>query len=311
MTITQPSADMESQPKQAKRRSRQFIRAIQALSRIITLIFLLSLTWAIYQAVFIGNPLTLWSWLGLAVLFAAAIGIVVAAVVYRGVVDQVGPFSLRPSSRVAGKLKSESQRVEAGGASSLRAELKLMEGILQLAGGAADVMEANFTYDDADWKPPFVQYRLDPSGQGFLEVEQQATHRPAMRQGRCEWVVRLNDDLPVDLKVKFGAGKAELKLAGLALIGLRVESGVGELVVDLSGEWQHSLAAFIKAGIGDTILRLPKDTGVCIETEVSLGSTYARDLIREGEAYVNAAFGKSLETLDIRVESGMGKLTLE
>jgi hypothetical protein len=33
-------------------------------------------------------------------------------------------------------------------------------------------------------------------------------------------------------------------------------------------------------------------------------------LVRSGEAYVNAAYGKSPVTLDIRV-SGMGKLTLE
>jgi hypothetical protein len=132
-----------------------------------------------------------------------------------------------------------------------------------------------------------------------------------MRQGRCEWVIGLNADLPTDLKVKFGAGQAELWLAGLALNRLRVESGVGTLVVDLNGEWQRSLEAFVKAGIGDMVLRLPQDAGVRIQTEVSLGSTHAHGLIKEGEAYVNGAYGKSSVTLEIRVESGMGKLTLE
>jgi hypothetical protein len=212
---------------------------------------------------------------------------------------------------VAGKLISESRHIETAGASSVRAEIKMVEGVLQVKGGAAEVMDASFIFDDADWKSPSVQYEVNTSGQGNLEVEQRATHRPAMRQGRCEWMISLSDHLPTDLKVKFGAGKAEFKLAGVALDRLRIESGVGALVVDLSGEWQRNLEAFIKAGIGDTVLRLPRDIGVRIQTEVSLGSTHAHSLIREGEAYVNAAYGKSPILLNLRVESGVGKLTLE
>jgi hypothetical protein len=178
-------------------------------------------------------------------------------------------------------------------------------------GGATDVMEADFTYDDADWKPPLVSYDVDASGQGDLVVTQKATGRPAMRQGRCEWTIRLNQDLPTELKVKSGAGKADLRLSGLTLPSLRVESGVGELTLDLSGEWRRSTQAFVKAGIGDTVVRLPQDAGVRVQSTVGLGSIHPHGLTWDGEAYTNALYGQAAVTLDITVEGGIGKINLE
>jgi hypothetical protein len=84
---------MESQSKQPKRMSQQVMRAIQALSRVVTLIFLLTLVLAIYQAFVTGNPLPIWAWLGIVVLFAVAVGSLVALIVYRGVVEQAGPLT--------------------------------------------------------------------------------------------------------------------------------------------------------------------------------------------------------------------------
>jgi len=298
-----------SNPK--KRRNRPLIQAIQHISWAVNLIFLLALIWAVYQVVINGNPLPIWAWLGLGTLFAAAIGLVVAVIVCRGVAGQVGPFDFRPSSRVASELKSEARRVEASGANSLRAEIKMMAGVLRLMGGATDVLDASITYDDADWKPPAVAYAVDAAGRGDLVVKQRATHRPAMRQGRCEWVIRLNSEIPTELNVKFGAGKADLRLGGLALDRLRVESGVGELALDLSGEWGRSAEAFIKAGIGDTVLRLPQNTGVRVQSTVGLGSIQPNGLAWDGEAYTNALYGQAAVTLDITVEGGIGKIKLE
>jgi hypothetical protein len=320
MKTMNSSTEFENRSSQAKLRNAQFIRIIQVLSWVLTLLFLISLTGAIYQAVVNGNPLPAWAWLGLVVLFAVAIGLVVAVAVYRGVSKQVGPFDYRTSDRVAGEIRSEVKHVEAGGASSLHAEFKMSQGVLKLKGGEteaidalvmdASVMDAAFTYDDADWKPPVVEYVVDGSGQGNLVVEQKPTGRPTMRQGRCEWVVRLNHDLPTDLNVKFGAGNADLKLGGLALERLRVESGVGELSLDLSGEWKRSLQAFIKAGIGATFLLLPQDAGVRLRSTVGLGSIQPHGLTKSGEAYTNALYDRSPVTLDITIEGGIGKINI-
>jgi hypothetical protein len=311
MNMNDSSMDIEGQLSQSKLRNPQVIKAIQTLSWVINTIFLVTLGWAIYQAAVNGRPLPVWAWIGVVVLFAVGIGLAVAVIVYRGVVGQAGPFDLRPSSHVTGELKSEAKRVQAGGASSLRADIKMAEGVLQLMGGTPDVMDATFLYDDADWKQPAVEYEVDGAGQGNLAVKQRATHRPAMRQGRNEWVIRLNQDLPAELDVKFGAGKADLRLSGLTLTRLRVESGVGELTLDLRGEWKRSMEAFVKAGIGDTVLRLPEDVGVRVQSTVGLGSIKPHGLAWDGQAYTNALYGQTAVALDITVEGGMGKITLE
>jgi predicted membrane protein len=132
-----------------------------------------------------------------------------------------------------------------------------------------------------------------------------------MRQGRCEWVVRLNHDLPTELNVRFGAGRANLKLGGLALEQLRVESGVGQLSLDLSGEWRRSLQVHIKSGIGDTHVRLPVDAGVRLQSTVGFGSLHADGLSWDGEAYTNSQYGQAAVSMEITVEGGMGKVILE
>ena len=310
MNTINSSTDSETHSPRMGLRNSQPMRIIRILSWAVTLVFLAALIWAIYQAVAEGNPLPIWAWLGLVAIIAAAIGLIVAVIVYRGVAEKTGPFDFRPSRHVAGNLRSEVQRVEAGSASSLRAEIKVLAGVMQIAGGAEEIMNGDFTYDDADWKPPRVGYAVDAAGQGDLVVEQLATHRPAMRQGRCEWVIRLNQDLPTELNVKFGAGKADLKLSGLTLTRLQVESGVGELDLDLSGEWGRSMEAFVKAGIGNTLIRLPQNAGVRVQSTVGLGSTHLHGLSWDGEAYVNAHYGLAPVALDLTVEGGMGKLTL-
>jgi hypothetical protein len=289
----------------------RFMKALQIASWIVTAIFLATLMWSIFQAVVNGNPVPVWAWFAVIVLLAAAIGLAVVVVVYKGVTEQTGPFDLRPSTRIAGELKSTTTKVEADGANSLRAEINMTQGILQVAGGAAGALEAGFTYDDADWKQPEVKYSVDAAAQGDLVVKQRATHRPAMRQGRAEWDIRLSQDLPIDLTVKFGAGKADLRLPGIPLTQLNVESGVGELDVDLSGEWQRSLEATVKAGIGDTLLRLPDNVGVRVQSAVSLGSVKPHELTWDGKAYTNSLYGQAPVTLDITVTGGVGKLSLE
>lgn len=311
MNTKDSSMSIDNQTFRKNARNQTFMKVVQTLSRVVTLIFVVALGWAIFQAAVNGNPLPVWVWLGVVALLATAIGLAVMVVVYRGVAGQIGPFDYRPSGRVTGQLKSETKRVEAGEANTLRTNIKMTEGVLQLTGSAAGVLDAEFTYDDADWKQPAVEYSVDANGQGNLVVKQKATHRPAMRQGRSEWLIRLNDELPTDLFVKFGAGKADLKLSGLILTGLQVESGVGELTLDLSGDWERSLEAFIKAGIGDTTLRLPQDVGVRIQSLVSFGSVNSRDLTQDGNSYTNSLYGQVEVNLDITIEGGMGKINLE
>src|SRR5688500_6170862 len=91
-----------------------------------------------------------------------------------------------------GKMQHESKSVDPENAQSARAQLKMGAGELNLAGGADRLMEGDFSYNVAEWKPE-VSY--DVSGdEGQLVVRQGGTEGSNLTgEARNEWNVSLND----------------------------------------------------------------------------------------------------------------------
>jgi len=133
-----------------------------------------------------------------------------------------------------GKLVTESESVSLGGATSVRAEINMGAGELSVTGGAGGLLEADFIYNVAELKPE-VKY----SG-GTLTVQHPDTKSDFgsiwdLDDYRCEWDLRLNDDVAMDLSVKVGAGTTDLEIGSLSLTKLDVDAGAGEITVDVSG----------------------------------------------------------------------------
>ena len=235
-----------------------------------------------------------------------------------------------PRLRV-GKLQTESQVVELGGAESVRVEIQMGAGELDVAGGAGGLLDADFTYNVAEFKPE-VEY-----AGGSLAVRQPDVEGRAslwdLDDYRYEWNLRLNDAVPTDMSIDLGAGAADLKLGSLSLTKLDIEAGAadvtmdlagasslarlnidigaGEVAVDLNGDWQVDLDAEIKGGAGKATLRLPRGVGVRVDVQGGLGKVNASGLKKDGDAYVNDAYGESEVTLRIDVKAGVGEIDLE
>ena len=97
----------------------------------------------------------------------------------------------------------------------------------------------------------------------------------------------------------------------LTLTGLSVQSGAGNVTLDLSGNWRNSLNANIKAGVGNLILMIPKSTGTIVYVSQGIGSVEVGSGLKStGKAYINDAYGKSGANLSINIESGIGKIKL-
>jgi hypothetical protein len=231
------------------------------------------------------------------------------------------------SGVAVGSLQTESETIKLGDATAARVEIDMGAGELDVAGGAAELLEANFTYNVAELKP-----EVDYSG-GTLTVR-----TPNVITGiaslfdladyRYEWNLRLNDDVPMELRVNVGAGQTDLKLGSLSLTRLDVAGGAGEILVDLSGSasltrldiavgagaltvdltgaWQKNLEATIGGGVGKRILILPRDTGVRVKVEVGVGGVDATGLTKEGDHYTNDAYGQSEVTLYLEMAGGVG-----
>jgi hypothetical protein len=230
-----------------------------------------------------------------------------------------------------GKLQTESETVELGDAKSARVEIDMGAGELDVAGGAAELLEADFTYNVAELKPE-VDYSGGTLSVRTPDVETGIASLLDITDYRYHWDLRLNDDVPMDLQVNVGAGRTDLKLGSLSLSRLDVGGGAGEILVDLSGSasltrldiaggagaltvdltgaWQNDLEASIGGGVGKRILILPRDTGVRVEVEVGVGGVDAAGLTKEGEYYINDAYGQSEVTLYLEVAGGVGETEL-
>ena len=213
-----------------------------------------------------------------------------------------------PRARV-GALRTESKSVELGDSKSVRVEITMGAGKLELTGGAEKLLEADFTYNVARLKPE-VEY-----ANGTLVVRHpEAPGLPAL-QGitdfRNEWRLRLHNEVPMDLNVEMGAGTSDLQLAGLALTRLDIAQGAGESTVDLSGDWARDLEITIDAGAADITVGLPRDIGARVEVEAGVGTIEAPGLTKDGNVYTNAAYGVSEVTLQVKLGAGIGRINLE
>jgi hypothetical protein len=210
----------------------------------------------------------------------------------------------------SGRVRTESQMVELGGATSVRVRIEMGAGELSVDGNANTLMDAGFTYNVARWRPE-VTYEVD-GDQGELVIRQPRVANVRLLENyRYEWDIRLSEGVPIDLSVALGAGESRLNVADLALTALSVEMGAGDSLVDLSGDREDDLEVSIQGGVGRLTVMLPEDVGARVQVVGGLGSVNAPGLQVEGDAYVNDAYGRSEATIQIDIEGGIGEVDLE
>ena len=204
--------------------------------------------------------------------------------------------------------RTESRTVDAEGAASASVSLRMGAGELRLAGGATALMEGDFTTNVERWLPE-VDYRV-AGGRGELKVHQPRGRSLFFGTRKNSWDVRLSGGLPVDLKVKLGAGENRLDLRGVDVGSLDVDMGVGELRLDLTGPRARDIRVRIDGGVGSAVIRLPRDVGVQVDVDGGIGSVSAHGFRKEGGRYVNDAYGRAAVSVRMEVDAGIGSIDL-
>jgi hypothetical protein len=219
------------------------------------------------------------------------------------------PGCLQPDRENAGQLQNESRSVPLGDARSVDASIEMGVGKLSVSGGANDLMDGNFIYNLASWRPE-IGYVIG-NGVGNLTIRQPKSSTVPEGNARYEWDLRLKNEVPMNLGITLGAGTGDIRLGNLSLNRLRVNTGAGNMTVDLAGNWKRSLDVDIGSGVGALDIRLPSNVGVIAEVRHGVGDVQADSpLRREGTAYLNDAYGKSDVTMRVRIESGVGNIRL-
>jgi hypothetical protein len=204
--------------------------------------------------------------------------------------------------------QAESQTVKLGEAKSARVEIEMPAGELSVGSGAKELLEADFSYHSSSSRPQ-VEYNVN-AGEGRLTIRQPGSVH-GRGSGHNTWDLHLSNKVPLELKVDQGAGRARLTLGGLLLSRLDVDIGAGETIVDLTGDWKNDLTANIEGGVGRATIRLPSDVGVRASAHGGIGAIHVHGLKKDGDAYVNEAYGKSPITVKVQVEGGVGEINLE
>jgi hypothetical protein len=208
-----------------------------------------------------------------------------------------------------GETRTETRTVESGAVAAASVLIEMNAGELTLAGGADDLLEADFRYNVDDWQPQ-VDYAVD-GDRGALEITQPDTGLPVGDELINDWELRLGSELPLDLVVHLGAGDGELELGALDLMGVQVETGAAAVTIDLRGDWDHDVNATIRGGVGDLSILLPSTMGVRVTADTALVNLSAAGLTHDDNTYVNATYGTAPYTLHIEVEAGIGAVELQ
>jgi len=132
--------------------------------------------------------------------------------------------------------------------------------------------------------------------------------------GAGNFVVRFDEPnaIPMDhLTLDTGASKIEvLGLGNASPETIRLQGGVGDIAMDLTGSWARSAEVTVRAGAGALRLTLPSDVGVEVETRGGLTNVEAYGLRQMGGTYTNDAFGETDVELHVSITSGIGNVRL-
>jgi hypothetical protein len=207
-----------------------------------------------------------------------------------------------------GEKRTDPLKIDLGEAKSVVVNLRMSAGELTMQGGAQALAEGSFTYNVERWKPR-VDYQVS-GDRGRLSIEQRKRSGITFGDNKNRWDIRLTDQVPLELKIKFGAGEGDLDLRGLNLKSLEINMGVGELKLDLSGERKENLDVRIDGGIGEGTIYLPENIGVRVKVNGGIGSVNAGTLHKSDHHYTNDAYGKAPVTINIDVEAGIGSINL-
>lgn len=204
----------------------------------------------------------------------------------------------------AGEKVQETKTIEKDDAEELRLDIDMGVGNLNIESGAEDWLEGRFLYTENQLTP---ELSYDDE-QGVITLDQQQEKKNAIKNTNNDWDLILTDQVPLEMSIKSGTASSHLYLGGLPLKELDIETGVGEMMLDLTGDWQESFSATIDNGVGKSTVFLPHQTGVKITAEKGLGKILTEGLIRKDGYWVNDVYDTSEVQIDIVAEVGVGDL---
>lgn len=108
-----------------------------------------------------------------------------------------------------------------------------------------------------------------------------------------------------------GSLKAVFKGCYSSLTKVCISSASGNTDIDLSGDWEQNADITISSASGNVRMKLPEDVGVRLIAHAASGNLRTSGMNAVDGVRVNAAYGHSKATLNIKIESGSGNVVVK
>jgi hypothetical protein len=207
-----------------------------------------------------------------------------------------------------GPVRHESQSIDRDDSERVRVNLEMGAGNLRVRSGGGKLLRGDFLYNVPSWKPE-VRYS-SAAGHGNLSVTQPGPSHTHWGHTEYGWDLDLSREVPMEVRVRFGAGEARLDLGDMLLRDVDIEMGVGKLDLDLRGDPQRSYDVRIRGGVGEATVHLPSGVGISADVQGGIGEIHAPGFHREGRKYFNDAYPHAKTTIHLDVQGGVGEIRL-
>ena len=209
----------------------------------------------------------------------------------------------------SGPTEDMKKTIELDKTTSDRVQIKMGAGTVNLRGGSANLMDADFKYNVPSWKP-VVKYEATGE-RGNLSIEQPSGEHSGLGNHEYTWDIQLNDQKPLSLSLDFGAGECNLNAGTLTLDSLDVNMGVGKMQLDLRGTPKKDYAVRIRGGVGEATVYVPTKVGVVAYASGGLGAIDVKGLQKRGDRYVNDAYETNAKvSVRVDISGGIGAIHL-
>lgn len=122
----------------------------------------------------------------------------------------------------------------------------------------------------------------------------------------------LNETRMSGLDISVGAASFRAdRLANANTSDVRVDAGVGNVELDLGGQWTHDMNLHVEIALGIVTIHVPADVGVYLTLQKTIASFEHEGLIERNGAWVSRNWDSAPHKLRISAETAFGKLTID
>lgn len=221
------------------------------------------------------------------------------------------------------------QTIQAGKADKIKALVHISGGTLNISNGSSELADVDLSYNKNEWNPSVSYTENGELGKLIVKASIPGDEKRIDDDNVCN--IKLSKKFEYALGIVLGAGVANLNFEGYKIkkallklgVGsfdvnfantslplLKIDAGIGEAKVDLTGDYKNNLNAEINAGIGELKIYVPKEMGVQFEVNGFLGDISAVGFKKDGKEYTNSKYGVSKHIITMRIKGAIGSIKI-